>query len=739
MRKSTVFLGAIILLLFTYFINPISNANANQDISIYIDGAKLSFDSPPTILNDRTLVPLRGVFENLGATVDWNKETRQAIVKNEHIEVLLEAENQGVLFNGKIQFLDTHSTIKNDRLLVPLRFVAESLGHDVKWDNTTRSVFITTRTFDPTSLSSDLPSVNDRESLSQLIKYNYHLNEYLVGRTMNGIIDGLPTFDVVEAVEEKGMESDSSSTNDHSNTNNQEEGVDEGDIVKTNGHQIFSIQGNKVHIIDSNPTKPTILSTIDIPVKNGSVSNLYIEDTHLVIIGSYYGPYGVPTPYSYSSQNTFVIVYDISSPSSPRLDQDYSFEGSYVSSRLIADKLYVVTNKYLDYWGIDIMSDYALQPKYSNNITNNMSLVEYSDIHYFPDYISPNIMMTIGLDLSNGDLDVKSYLGSAEIVYANTEQLYLTFTKYEYTPYIRPLLYMPNYSKTTSIYQFDLDDGQIIYKNTGSIPGSILNQFSLDVYDNHLRIATTTGDMWDETNISKNNVYILDNNLKEVGSLTDLAPGEQIYSTRFSGDRIYMVTYKQVDPFFVIDANNPTSPKVLGYLKIPGFSTYMHILDENHILGFGTDTTEINGNIRTGGFKISLFDVTDPTNPIEKDKEVIGIAGTYSELQNNHKSLMISLNKGLMAFPISVASSTPYSIKFSGAYVYDITTNSFDYKGNITHESTIPPAISEDGYKYSNPINRILYIGDYLYTLANNQLVVTKILDMSTVSSLVLP
>lgn len=772
--------------------------NGSPAITIYIDGQKLALDTKPIIDNNRTLVPLRGVFEKLGATVDWNKETSQVIVKNKSIEVLLEPDNQAVLVNGQIKFLDTPSRTQDERTLIPLRFVAEALGHKVTWTAAGNRIDISTRATVAPITEDKLPTLGSSAAFAQLLHYNNVLNAY--------INRGYPTFTASESAPAAASKpaadsntaqpsysaSPSKTAEDFSETNNQTAGVDEGDIIKTNGKYIFSLNQNSVHIINPNPTKPEILSTIDIPNQRGYASDIYVESNRLVLIGTSWTMYGYPKdltapfgpdfPPTYQTNNTFVLVYDITNPAKPVLSKDMDYEGSYVSSRLIKDKLYVITNKALNYWHIEPMFrasdtsikitspqkmppvypgsinpmglsdeeyenrikalyDYQFKPKYANNLTGKITLIDYNNIYYFPNYVTPNYMLTIGIDLASDAVDVKAYLGSAEIVYASTDNLYLAFTKYEYAKQYNSLMYVPNYNKATVIYKFKLENGRINYADRGSVPGSALNQFSLDEFNGSLRIATTTGQMWNENNISKNNVYILNSELQEIGKLTDLAPGERIYSTRFAGSRIYMVTFKQVDPFFVIDASNPRAPKVLGYLKVPGFSSYMHILDENHILGFGKDTVEKDGRVTTGGFKISLFDVTNPAAPVEKSKEVIGVEGTYSELENNHKALMISLDKGIMAFPITVAGRTPYVTDFSGAYVYNISKNAFSFKGTVTHQTAESVSTVGDykNFDYNYNINRLVYIGDYLYSLSQGKMEVTSLKDMTKAGEVVFP
>ena len=192
---------------------------------------------------------------------------------------------------------------------------------------------------------------------------------------------------------------------------------------------------------------------------------------------------------------------------------------------------------------------------------------------------------------------VSCYLGSGQNVYASPENLYVALTSYRYR--IMPveaktLSLSPASTTSTSIYRFKLEDGSLTYTGKGEVPGSILNQFSMDEYNNYFRIATTQGESWrTDEYTSRNNLYILDSDLKIAGKIEDIAPGERIYSVRFTGNRAYMVTFKNVDPFFVLDLSDPHQPEILGALKIPGYSDYLHPYDENHVIGFGKDTVEV--------------------------------------------------------------------------------------------------------------------------------------------------
>jgi uncharacterized secreted protein with C-terminal beta-propeller domain len=250
--------------------------------------------------------------------------------------------------------------------------------------------------------------------------------------------------------------------------------------------------------------------------------------------------------------------------------------------------------------------------------------------------------------------------------------------------------------------------------------------------------------------------------LNVVGKVEGLAPGEEIYSTRFIEDRLYMVTYYQIDPLFVIDLSEPTAPKVLGELKIPGVSDYLHPFGENYLIGFGLETASADVIEELGwswfqGMKISMFDVTDVANPVELHKVVIGDRGTTSDLLYNHKALLFDEDKGIMVLPVLLA-EIPQGVKdnmtiddwvygtytFQGAYVYDVSVeNGFELKGTISHYDESELGADFEYYYYYGTdilknISRILYIGDYFYTVSDGIVQANEMDDLTETASVTL-
>ncbi len=592
---------------------------------------------------------------------------------------------------------------------------------------------------------------------------------------------------------EKATEVVSTPSGDYSTTNIQVSGVDEADIVKNDGKYIYVVSTDSIVILDAYPAEQSkILSKIEF---NGTPQEIFINKDKLVVFEqeSYYyattrAGIGIIAP-RYSTPKTFVKVYDISDRTNPVLKRNVSIDGSYFDSRMIGDYVYAMTNQPV--YGEPV----PLPMIYSNNKAMEIPATEiyYFDVPD-SSYNFANIL-AINTQNDGQELSSKTFLmGYSQNMYVSPTNIYIVYTKYFsiYDFYDRIIDHaiipvvpqdiknkindiknsdidkykkmdeigkvFQNYVESlnpeeaanivkmaeekmvevqaeiakemekTIVHKISISNENIEYKTKGEVPGIVLNQFSMDENNGYLRIATTTG-QW--RTASLNHVYILDSNLKIVGKLEDLAQGERIYSVRFLGDKGYLVTFRQIDPLFVIDLSNPTSPKVLGYLKIPGVSDYLHPYDDNHVIGIGRDATE-EGRIK--GMKLSLFDVTDVANPKEISKYIIGESGTYSEVLNDHKAFLFSREKNLLVIPITLSEGGKWNA-WQGAYVFNLDLdNGFVLKGRITHTN-------ESGayYDYQSQIRRSLYIDNVLYTVSNKMIKMNNLVDLNEMNKITLP
>jgi hypothetical protein len=264
------------------------------------------------------------------------------------------------------------------------------------------------------------------------------------------------------------------------------------------------------------------------------------------------------------------------------------------------------------------------------------------------------------------------------------------------------------------------------------VPGRIHNQFSLDERDGKLRIATTdqlasrTG--W----TTRNNVFILEASgadLTRVGAIEGLAPGEQIYSTRFVGDRGYVVTFRQVDPLFVIDLANPAAPAVAGELKIPGFSEYMHPLDDGHLLTIGKEANDAG---QVTGLALQIFDVTAPAAPALLHKQVV--SDGYSEAEHNHKAFTYYSDLGVLAFPlVSYDVDGSYGVRSTLQLFRTSVDGGFQALGSIDHSAFFSGATSGDCYSYFGAdVRRGLFIDDLMYSISYGGVLVSSLDDLAT-------
>ncbi|MBI2639153.1 beta-propeller domain-containing protein [Candidatus Peregrinibacteria bacterium] len=648
-----------------------------------------------------------------------------------------------------------------------------------------------TKTFE--SLTAPFPVLASCDELKEKISiYQYKNSSRRYGILEESIMP-------LSAAPSMGLQkSEAVSSDDYSATNVQVEGVDEADIIKNDGEFIYMMSGNKVRIIKAFPPEEMQeVSKLEFSDKNFNPGDIYVSGNKLVVIGSTYLESPTPNtepsahvPVYYNRSKTEVFIVDIADKTAPKEERFLYFDGNQLSSRRIGNRLYLVLHHSPSYYGIQPLADepsiQAILPHMYDSQDKEYAepIAPCSAIHFLPKYDAPDFLAVVSVDIENADVPLgkEVIMGSGGTVYASPESLYIAATRYEYPEIEKFNVWMPPaQNESTMIYRFSLENGDAKYVGQGQVKGHLLNQFSMDESGDAFRLATTTGQVWNTKDPSKNHLFILNrNNLATVlGKIEDIAPGEKIYSVRFLGKRAYMVTFKKVDPFFVIDVEDPANPRILGALKIPGFSDYLHPFDENHIIGFGKEAVDPQnvGNEWPGrdfdfawyqGMKIALFDVTDVSAPKMLFKEIIGDRGTDSEVLSNHKALLYDKARNLFAFPITVHEIKP-EIKaksggytgstygdpvFQGAYIYTLDLeNGFQLKGQVTHyDNGLPkrcyPNYDESGEQseqcYFNPqpantVNRIIYIGDYLYTISLGKVKAVKREDISEVKKLVIP
>lgn len=608
---------------------------------------------------------------------------------------------------------------------------------------------------------SKLPAIQSMDHLRKLLSENSY-NYRIMGKSM-AINEAIPA----------PASQDMAQSKEFSSTNVQVAGVDEADLIKTDGTFIYQINKNALVITKAVPAdQMQVMSRLDFSNDSFYPVDFYITDKMLVLIGngntgSYHDPQPIRPlmekhimPPLYQQETTRAIVYDMSDRTNLVKTRELELKGNYLTSRRIGQTVYLISNDYVNFY-----SDQELipLPAYRDSATGNqLTDIACEKISYFPGCIYNSYIVTAALqiDQPKQPAQVNPYLGTAENVYASLNNLYIAIpASAPQVPVVKDSAVPEQSTSTVStrVYRFSLKDKQINYSGSGTVPGRVLNQFSMDEYDNYFRIATTS-EWYDRKSGtgSSNNMYVLDNDLKIKGKIENIAPGEQIYSARFMGKRAYMVTFRTVDPLFVIDLSNPAQPTILGKLKIPGYSNYLHPYDENHIIGIGKDTVEMKGygdqpQAYYLGIKVALFDVTDYNNPVEMDKVIIGDRGTESEVLQNHRALLFSREKNLLAFPITLAQidksntkknpgSLPAygSFAFQGAYIYNVSLDGgLRYKGRISH-------LSQDDYLksgdyWSDPdssIQRILYLGNNLYTVSNKAILANQLSDLKPVGSI---
>ncbi len=515
-------------------------------------------------------------------------------------------------------------------------------------------------------------------------------------------------FAVADGAQPQSLQaSESAATEDGGtwSTNTQVAGIDEGDIVKSDGRTIFTVSGDDVVLVSADGADITEVARIDTTAEEtgptagtvqGPVIDLMLHDNLLVALVTEYTPRLSELPSSqpmtyvpYDASQTRALLYDVTEPSSPRFVTGLGQSGAYATSRLAGDLLYVVTDYAVaDREAVDPDDPITFVPSVAD--AQEVTPVAAADLTIPAGPTGPMFQVVSSIDLSSGQrIDTASVMGRADVTYMSDDSLFLASTTYQPTAVSEFTLDQDTglleVAQKTDLVRIQLADGEVSVAASASIPGMPLNQFALDHFDGHLRVAVTM----DGTTASGGwatypTLLVLDDALGVVASLPQLAVNEQIQSVRFQGPRAYVVSYRQIDPLFALDLSTPTEPKVMSELKIPGFSTYLHPWTEGRLLGLGVDATE-QGQVL--GMKLSMYDTSDPFDVTEAT--TIKVPFHDAEALRNHKAVFIDLDQSLIGFAVGTHDAVGKVNTDYLLYRYDETTG-FTLLGELPVQQSTP-------------------------------------------------
>ncbi len=603
----------------------------------------------------------------------------------------------------------------------------------------------------------------------------------------------------------------SSGASDYSTTNIQVAGVDEADFIKNDGQYIYIVKDNKLIIVNAFPAEDlSIVSETTLP---GNAENLFLNGDKVVVFVNEEreNKLGRIIPSYYPSPRIGIITFDVSDRIKPILTREVYYDGQYQNSRMVGEYVYALINQPFRYYNDDIYLPYVSMKEDGKEVRQTID--KMSPLYYF-DSPSESYQFTtvVALNAVDDEEEITSrayMLGSGSSIYMSEENLYVTYQHYPstletkdlYSEALKDLLLenvvsgirggdysaLEEYANTMSeeemeeigkkiegrlqalqqklqerqqqtiIHKINLMNDEIEYIGSGRVSGRILNQYSMDEFQGNFRIATTVDGIWTNKGQtkSKNNLYILDKNLESLGKIEGIAPGESIYSARFMGKRAYMVTFKRVDPLFVIDVSDPSNPEILGKLKIPGYSNYLHPYDETHLIGIGKEVDEsIDADkvhdddavyyTAVQGIKIALFDVTDVNNPKEQSKLVLGDRGSDSPVLNDAKALLFDKKRNMLVLPVTLSKlkegKNPYQdseFTFSGAVVLSLDNFDIKERGRISHVDE--KELKKYTYYYygNDGVQRSLFMDDVLYTISGAKIKANDIDSLKDIKELV--
>ncbi|MGI5863999.1 MAG: beta-propeller domain-containing protein [Myxococcales bacterium] len=576
-----------------------------------------------------------------------------------------------------------------------------------------------------------------------------------------------------------------SSRPDHSETNTQVAGVDEADFVKTDGNRVFYLVGSRLFVIKSWPAEQTAIES-ETQIE-GYPQEMFLAGNQLVIFSSVPRAYdpslgipGISADYWYAywywnASAVKVSVFDVST-NTPEPLRAWYLHGHYSSSRRIGSSVRLVLSadiqrpeylwpaydergflidsakdaakaenarriraRTLDEW---LPSSYATESGHSVAVPRNCTAYHRPTA---PTRLGLVTVATLNLANSGAAADMTAVIAQSGEVYASQEALYIATSDWWSS-------WTSSYEPRTHLHKFSLaSPDRALYVASGSVPGYIVDQFSLDEHQGYLRVATTTwvdnGPFDPSTTV--NGVFVLgeaEGTLQIVGRTPAIAEGERIFSSRFSGEKGFVVTYRQIDPLFTLDLADPTNPRVVGELHIPGFSTYIHLLDAEHLLTIGNDTTATATGETRNGVALQIFDVSDMANPRLTAKQVIGTQSGYSEALWDHKAFNYFAKTGMLAIPFtdwneSARGEAYWSYFTSTLKVFHVdAAGAVTPVGEVSHADFYQQRSQNDWYWWYGPnIRRSVQIEGFVYSFSYAGVKVNRVADLSAVAAVAMP